>query len=380
LIKIGLRSLPKLMKKKKKLILFMPFIGGGGVEKNLFIISNYLSNKIDDLYVCSVSKKLKNKFNKKVKFITTKKEINKNFNIRLKYLIALFILFKFLLKNRDSTVVSFQANIYCIILCKLFNIKIIIRSNSSPSGWYHNLFKKIVYKFVISFADCVIVNSRNFKIQMQKKFGIKVKCIYNPLNKNEIIIKSKYKINNNFFEKRACLNILNIGRLTAQKDQLTLLKSAKVLMRKKIKFKILILGSGIEKNNLQNFIDENKLNNLTKIIEFKQNPYPYIKSCSIFVLSSLYEGLPNVLLEAATLKKFIISTNCPTGPKEILDNGKGGSLFEVGNQTDLAKKIIRYQKEKSINIKKINHNYQRLDRFDYNFNLDKYYKVIVKFI
>ena len=358
----------------------MPFIGGGGVEKNLFIISNYLSKKVDNLYVCSVSKNLKNKFNKKIKFITTKKEINKNFNIRLKYLIALFILFKFLLKNRNTTVLSFQANIYCIILCKLFNIKVIIRSNSSPSGWYHNFLKKITYKFVISFADCVIVNSKNFKIQMQKKFGIKVKCIYNPLNKNEIIAKSRIKINNNFFEKKNCLNILNIGRLTNQKDHLTLLKSAKILKKKKIRFKILILGSGIEKNNLQNFINENKLNNLTKIIEFRQNPYPYIKGCSIFVLSSLYEGLPNVLLEAATLKKFIISTNCPTGPKEILDNGKGGSLFKVGNQTDLVKKIIRYKKEKSINLKKIDHNYKRLDRFDYNFNLGKYYKIIEKFI
>ena len=294
------------MNKKKKLILFMPFIGGGGVEKNLFIISNFLSKKVDDLYVCSVSKNLKNKFNKKIKFITTKKEINKNFNIRLKYLIAFFILFKFLLKNRNATVFSFQANIYCIILCKLFNIKVIIRSNTSPSGWHHNLLKKIIYKYVISFADCVIVNSKNFKIQMQKKFGIKVKCIYNPLNKNEIITKSKYEINNNFFEKKGCLNILNIGRLTAQKGQLTLLKSAKILIKKKIKFKILIMGSGIEKNNLQNFIKKNKLNNLTKIIEFKQNPYPYMKDCDIFVLSSLYEGLPNVLLEAATLKKFII--------------------------------------------------------------------------
>ena len=64
------------------------------------------------------------------------------------------------------------------------------------------------------------------------------------------------------------------------------------------------------------------------------------------MLSSKYEGLPNVLLEALTLKKFIISTNCPTGPKEILLNGKGGLLFNVGNYNQLSEKILFYVKNK----------------------------------
>ena len=59
------------------------------------------------------------------------------------------------------------------------------------------------------------------------------------------------------------------------------------------------------------------------------NPFPIIKKADLFVLSSKYEGLPNVLLEAATLKKFIISSNCPTGPKEILMNGKGGFILKL---------------------------------------------------
>ena len=102
----------------------------------------------------------------------------------LKYLICLFILFKFLLKNKNSVVFAFQANIYCIILCKLLNIRIIVRSNSSPSGWYHNIFKKILYKKIISLADKVIVNSLEFKKQMEKQFHINLKCIFNPLNIN----------------------------------------------------------------------------------------------------------------------------------------------------------------------------------------------------
>ena len=74
----------------------------------------------------------------------------------------------------------------------------------------------------------------------------------------------------------------------------------------------------------------------------------------MFVLSSIYEGLPNVLLEAAVFKKLIISTNCPTGPKEILDKGKGGVLFKSGDYQDLSKKINfkdgKINKTKKLNI------------------------------
>ena len=66
-------------------------------------------------------------------------------------------------------------------------------------------------------------------------------------------------------------------------------------------------------------------------MHYTNNPFPYIKQADIFVLSSLFEGLPNVLLEAILLKNFIISSNCKTGPKEILDYGKGGLLFKIGN-------------------------------------------------
>ena len=77
-----------------------------------------------------------------------------------------------------------------------------------------------------------------------------------------------------------------------------------------------------------------------RIINFLDNPYPIIRETELFILSSKYEGLPNVLLESLVLKKMIISSNCRTGPKEILLNGKGGLLFKVGNHKDLYKKII----------------------------------------
>ena len=164
----------------------MPFIGIGGVEKNLFIISNYLIKKVKNLSICTISSDKKKKFNRKIQFISPQKKIYENLSIRIKYIICLFLLFKIFLKKKDFVVVSFQANIYCILLCKLFNIQIIVRSNSSPSGWSHNKIKSYFYKKIISMADEVIVNSEDFKKEMEKKFKIKINCIYNPLNINEI--------------------------------------------------------------------------------------------------------------------------------------------------------------------------------------------------
>ena len=365
----------------KNLVFFIPYIGGGGVEKNLFLISNYLSTKINNIYICTTSNKYKNKFNKKIKFILPKKKISENLYIRIKYFYCLIILFIFLLKNKNTVVFSFQANIYCILLCKILKIKIISRSNSSPSGWNHNLIKKIIYKKIINMADLIITNSKDFKKQMDKDFGIKTVCIYNPLNKIEIIKKSRIKINFNFFNnKKKELKIINIGRLTDQKDQLTLLKSIKILKEKKVIFKLLIMGRGVERKNLLNYINENNLHKDIKIISFHENPFPILKKADLFVLSSKYEGLPNVLLEAALLKKFIISSNCPTGPKEILLNGKGGFLFEVGNYKQLSKKIIFYSNNSQLLKKKINYSFKNLNRFDYQKNMESYYGLVKKIL
>jgi len=364
---------------KKKLVFFMPFIGGGGVEKNLYIISDFLVKKINDVSVCTLSINQKNKFNKKIKFITSKKAIDQKINIRFKYLICLFVLFKFLLQNRDSLVFAFQANIYCVILCKLLNVTIIIRSNSSPSGWYHNFLKKFLYKQIVSKANMVIVNSLNFKKQMEQKFNIKAKCIYNPLNKKDIILKSKKGIRDKFFNNNKSIKILNIGRLTKQKDQMTILKALKILKRELI-FKSIIIGSGVEQKNLKEYIKINNLSKQIKVKKFMENPFAILKQADIFVLSSEYEGLPNVILEALVLKKIVISTNCPTGPAEILSNGKGGLLFKIGDYNQLKKLIVYVNKNKKKILKKVKYSYQKLDRFDLNKNLNEYYKVVRCFL
>ena len=140
---------------------------------------------------------------------------------------------------------------------------------------------------------------------------------------------SKSKINFKFF-KNNHINLISIGRLVSQKDHITLLKAINYI-KNKLKLKLLIIGEGDQKENLLSYIKENNLEKIVKIKDRTENPFPYIAKSEIMILSSRFEGLPNILLEALALKKFIISSDCPTGPKEILDSGKGGFLFKVGN-------------------------------------------------
>ncbi len=351
----------------------MPIIEGGGVEKNLFLISNYLKDKLNKISLITVSKNFRNRFDKKIKFISPRSNFWENKGRKSKFIVSLYLLFLEIIKNRNIVVISFQANVYCAILCKLLNIKIIVRPNSSPVGWSQNFIKYYCFKYLFRLADKIIVNSIDFKNEFKSIFNLKTICIYNPLNKKEIIQNSKIKSDIKFSRKK--INLINVGRLVHQKDQMTLLKSLKKV-KDKINFNLLIVGKGEKKNDLLDFINKNDLKKNVQLINYTSNPYNLIKKSDIFILSSLYEGLPNVLLEAQALKTYIISSNCPTGPREILLNGKAGDLFKVGDYNKLSNLIINFSKNKSTCKKKIITGFDYLTRFNHEKNLKKYLKEI----
>ena len=363
----------------KSLILFMPSIEGGGVEKNLIVISNYFSKKIKNIKLISAENRLQNFFNKKIKFISPSHKFSKNKNKIIKYLICLFLLFKEYLKNKNIIIFAFQANIYAIIFAKILNIKIITRSNSSPSGWSKNPFKRILFRFFLPMADEIIVNSYDFKKQMDREFNLETKLILNPFDCKKIKRLKNEKIKDIFFKERKTFKILNVARLTDQKDHLTLLKAFKII-NKKIKSKLLIIGSGKNKTMIEYYINNNNLRNAIKLIPFQLNPYKYMNLTDLFVLTSKFEGLPNVLLEALCLKKFVISSNCPTGPSEILLRGKAGYLFKIGNYKQLAKKILIHYKKQRRNRLMTNYGYLSLSRYDYKKNCEKYFNLILDYL
>ena len=137
---------------------------------------------------------------------------------------------------------------------------------------------------------------------------------------------------------------MNIGRLENQKDHITLLKAFKESL-KKIDSLLIVIGYGSKKNKILDFIKLNNLNRNVIVLDKITNPYPYFKKADLFVLTSKYEGFGNVLTEAIMFNIPTISTNCNSGPKEILLNGKGGDLVKVGDYKNLSKKIIKKLKE-----------------------------------
>ena len=363
---------------KKKLIIFMPSIEIGGVEKNLFIISNYLGNKFKNTILITASKSHNSKF-KNLRIINPTTNTKQLSSRRLTYFYCIVELIKILIKDKNYLVLAFQANLYCTLICKFFKTKIIIRSNSSPSGWALTYFRKKIFSLLLKLPDQIIVNSKEFKKEYKEKFKISTVCIYNPLNKEYIKKKSREKINNNFFKNYNNLKIIFIGRLVDQKDPQTFIRALKIIQNK-INYRCFIIGKGIYFNEIKNYIKLNKMQKNIKLLGWKNNPFNYLKSSDLLVLSSRFEGLPNVIMEAISLKKFVISSNCKTGPREILDNGIGGFLYNVGDYKGLAKKIIFFSKNRKICNKKINHAYKRLNRFDQKKNLKLYHKIILKII
>ena len=267
---------------------------------------------------------------------------------------------------------------YCIILSKIFNFNIIVRSNSSPSGWSSNYFKNMIFRILFKIPKFIIVNSFVFKKELDKRFKINSKVIYNPLNKIEIVKKSKKKVNIKFFKKND-LKLVNIARFTDQKDHLTLLKGIKKI-KNKIKIKLLIIGYGSNEKIIKRYIFDNNLKKIVKVINYQDNPYKYLNHSDCLVLSSIFEGLPNVLLEALTLKKFIISTNCPTGPNEILQYGKYGYLYKPKDYKKLSELILKFSRNKNVCKKMSLKGFQSLNRFDFEINCKKYLKIVQNII
>ena len=121
----------------------------------------------------------------------------------------------FLLFNRNTLVFAFQANIYAILISKIFGKKVITRSNSSSEGWSKNFIKKFIYKIFLRLADQVIVNSHDFKKELDYRFNINSIVIFNPLNKSEIKKKSNEKLKFNFYKKDK-IKLITVGRLVDQ--------------------------------------------------------------------------------------------------------------------------------------------------------------------
>lgn len=359
----------------KKVVIFIPSIESGGVEKNLFIFLDYLKNFFSNIYLVTSSRSKISKRIKGIKIISPKSNFWLNKNRFIKSIVSSFLLVKNF-DNKDCLLISFQSNVLSILISKLSGWPVFIRLNTSPKKYINNFIKLFFFKFFYQLSDEIIVNSNEFKKDIKNFFKLDSYVIFNPYKKEKI--KKNNFLNLNKFKG---LKILNIARLTDQKDHMSLLRAIKLIVDKeKISVKLLIIGKGVNFRNLQNYIDDNKLKKNITLCGYKENAHNYMSQFDLFILSSKYEGLPNVLIEAQISGLPIISTDCPSGPREILLNGKLGILYKTGNYFDLYKKIVLFYKNKRKYRTKAKLAKKYLYRYDYKKNLNKYLSIINKYI
>lgn len=211
--------------------------------------------------------------------------------------------------------------------------------------------------------DKVIVISDEMKKEAIEMFPFlekKLVRIYNSFNFDEI-----YKLSNESIDKDLeGRYILAIGRLEeTQKDFTTLIKAYSKICDE-VEEKLYIIGDGRHREQLENLAKDLKIEKRVKLLGFRTNPYSYLKRANLFVHSSKFEGLPTVIIEAMILKKMIIATDCPTGPSELLDNGKSGILVEIGNIDEMADNMKKVLLDKKIQKEYLKNSGEKLKEFD----------------
>ena len=338
-----------------KIYFLIPSLEKGGIERSLSRISKGLIDRGWEVIMLTseVSKEGKTYFENSVKFITVSTPFKKQNSIIFQFLKNLILFFKFkkIINNNEVDLVLAAKNLPMAVLLKKYSkskFKLFLREAVHPFAAAKNQRSYINSKFVIFLkkklypsADKIIAISEGVKKSLIEKLKLpssKIEVIYNPAGDNRIIELSKEKVENNYFSNN--FNIINIGRLTKQKDHITLLKAMKLVL-KKIQCNLLIIGDGSERKNIYKFIKDNDLENNVNLLGYKSNPWKYLSRSDLFVLSSIWEGFGNVIVESMILGVPVISSDCNSGPSEILVDGKYGDLFEIRDYNKLSELILK---------------------------------------
>jgi glycosyltransferase involved in cell wall biosynthesis len=190
-------------------------------------------------------------------------------------------------------------------------------------------------------ASHVVAVSRDAADDFARNVGLpreRVKVIYNPVIMPGMQARGSERPEHPWLEAGQPPVILGIGRLTRQKDFPTLVRAFADVRRQRFA-RLIILGEGEARGALEALVTELGLQDDVALPGFRDNPLAYLSAAAVFVLSSAWEGLPTVLIEALASGTRVVSTDCPSGPREILQDGRLGTLVPVGDAPALASAI-----------------------------------------
>ena len=388
---------------KKKILFFLTSLSVGGTEKVIVTYINELSKEPDyELILCVMFQldcvdTLENTVSSSVKIlylcdVQTGNQFHRRYlNYQKSYLdkviygltqwfynITLEHQFKnIVLDNKPDILVQGDSGMPQYI-SKYKDLKTIIFVHFSVDHLYSRFFKKLRtklwinrlkgYKYVVTIAEVMFKQLKHFCSENQ------LVLIYNPIQKSKILALSQENLilplgieKNNY--------IVSIGRLDEnQKDFAGLINSIAYIRNKySIEYKLLIVGEGRDRTTLESLVYQNKLENQIYFIGNQINPYPYIKHSNLLVLSTKFEGLPTVLLEALLLNKLAISSDCFTGPAEILNHKQ--LLAPIGEKNALAEKIHNLLQNEELQAEMYAHLMKQKQYFNPTKSIEKMKKI-----
>ena len=271
-------------------------------------------------------------------------------------LASLPALIRYLHRERPPVILSGLANANVLVLWarRLARVptRVVVTEHNtlsvdvqSPRNWRAKQVPRLIKRFY-QWADSIVAVSRGVADDLANTTSIPrnhVHAIYNPVILPELAAKASEPVNHPWFQADQPSVLLGVGRLTAQKN-FALLIRAFAQARQKRPLRLLILGEGEERSQLEALVSSLGLQEDVSLPGFVANPYAYMAHAALFVLSSSWEGLPTVLIEAIYCGTKnnggnVISTDCPSGPNEILAGGKYGRLVPVDDIEALASAI-----------------------------------------
>ncbi|WP_404330365.1 glycosyltransferase [Mesobacillus maritimus] len=326
---------------KKKLLIYMYNLAGGGAERTIVNIINNI-NKSEFEVVLVIGSNNKNDYlylvNNDIKLIFLHSEKRRQ---------IIFKLNKIIKKEKPDLLFStLNTNNIVLLLAKLFSFKkiptIVREANNRTQSGSVTIKNKIITSLLYNLCSHIIISlSKGVQDDLIKNFKIKenrIEVIYNPVDITNINLLKDEVVSDLDFIKDEKL-IVAVGKLGEQKDYPTLLKAFEIVQRE-YHTNLLIIGKGADEYKLKGLCKELRIEKKVHFMGFKDNPYKYMKKADVFVLTSKWEGFGHVIVEAMTVGTPVVATNCNSGPGEIIDKNKYGVLVPVEDHKTIAEKII----------------------------------------